>query len=63
MILFCIKFLKKKKNNLEIKSPGLFPGRIAATVFSLKAEFKEKAESLSLHRRPGNVAKGLNFEI
>ena len=43
--------------------PGLFPGKIAATVFSLKIEFNENTQGVFPCRRSNNSAGGLNFEI
>ena len=41
----------------------LFPEKIIVTAFSLKIEFKEKAEGLSWCRRSKNTTGGFNFEI
>ena len=45
-----------------ISLSGLFLGKIAATVFSLKIEFKEKTQCLFRCQLSENTAGGLDFE-
>ena len=52
-----VVFFKKKPFT------GLFPGKIAATVFGLKIEFKGETLGLTLWQRSKNIAGHLNFEI
>ena len=47
--------------NEKLKHSGLFPGKLAATVFNNKIELFEKAEGLFERRMRQNAAGGLGF--
>ena len=42
---------------------GLFPGKIAATVYSLTIQFEENNKDIFICRRCKTVGGSLNFEI
>ena len=46
-----------------VPKAGLFAGKIIATVFSLKIEFKENTQGLFACRSSKNAGASLNFDI
>lgn len=57
------KFENWKTFQLFSQTSGLFPGKIATTVFRLKIEFMEKTQGLASCHSSKNTAAGFKFEI